>query len=96
VLKVLKDLLVVKDFKVLKVNQLLAHQVLRVLKEILVTKVITLRVIPRVLKVHKEQQVPKELKDKVEDLVHKELKVLKVILDRQVEQVQSDHRLIQG
>jgi len=48
------------------------------------------------LKVHKEQQVLKELKDKVEAQVQRVLKGRKVPQELQVGQVQSDHHQIQG
>jgi hypothetical protein len=53
-------------------------------------------VLQQVLKVHKEQQVVKGLKDKAEDQVQQVLKGHRAIQELQVEQVQSDHHLIQG
>jgi hypothetical protein len=94
--KELKDLSVVKGFKVHKAKQLLVHQVPKVLKETLVTKVEDLLVLQQGLKVLKGLQVLKELKDKVEVQVQRVLKELKELLVLQVGQAQSDHHRIQG
>ena len=94
-LKALKDLLVVKGFKVLQVHLLQDHLELKGLKEMLVTKVLIVVVILQDLKVLKGRQVLKVLKDKVGDLVQRVLKEHKVILELQEEQVQLDHHLTQ-
>jgi hypothetical protein len=90
-----KDHLVVKVFKVPKGHRPSDPQVLKGLKEMLVTKVLIVVVILQDLKVLKGRQELKALKDKVEDQVHKVLKGNRATQDLQEEQVQLDHHLIQ-
>jgi hypothetical protein len=85
-----KDHLVVKVLQVLKVHKPSDLQVLKGLKEMLVTKVLIVVVFLQDLKVLKGRQELKVLKDKVEDQVHKVLKGTRATQDLQVEQVLLD------